>query len=611
MDEPISKNANGAMSTSFDESLVGNQVGQYRLVERLGSGGTGVVYRATQTDGQIVAIKILKSSEFTDTSRAAWIRESRLVGRLSHPNLIKILAASSDHKVDFCVFEWAAKGSLADLLRMQLLDFRQAAEIASSIALGCQALHDHHFLHRDIKPSNVLIDASGVIKLADFGAARAVDETVITNSHTCIGTPGYMSPEQMGLIDAAMACPSDVYSIGAVLYAMLVGRGPFSGVSTIEIIAKAARGHITNPSELRSVPLALEAICLKCLKHSPTERYPTAQALYEDLQRFLSGSSVSAFDCSTAKLTRRRLSIAAIVVACVSILGVSIVYREFQNRVSVLVSPEPSQTEEKSIAMVSKLGGTIGKRDDQIVAVDLTGTQASDDDLAVLNGFPHLEAVMLGGTQVSICGIEKIPDSVRRIDLSGNVIGDADCAVLAKRQNLKSICFLENAIRDTGVKQLCASGQLTELTLQGTLITDACINDLLKCEGLESLVLNGTPSLSASAIANFAKLKKLQYLHLGSTAVNDEVIGLIVKNCQLKEIGLCNCVYITDAALNSLANCPSLETVFLDGSSVTADGVRQLARLPKLKKVFCRGNGFNSAFSREEFRKSVLFVDHW
>lgn len=324
----------------FDE-LEGTRVGSYLLIELVGRGASGRVYQARhETTQQSVAVKVMSRRSVTEEHLKTWRREARLAGKVDSAHVIRILDADCDGGYEYCVFEWMAGGTLLDKLRQKQLDARLAARYALGVARGCQALHSNQILHRDIKPSNILLDEKGEVKLADFGIARSLDETVSLASNEIIGTLGYVSPEQLGVIDADTAETSDVYGIGAVLYASLVGRAPYTGSDQQELLSNATRGEIVPPTLFRRIPRDLETICLKCLERLPSQRYRSAAEVAEDLCLFLEGLPIQATRPGPMKQLRRlarrhptttTITTGMLVVATV-VLGLLLGYAQQQRR---------------------------------------------------------------------------------------------------------------------------------------------------------------------------------------------------------------------------------------------------------------------------------------
>jgi mono/diheme cytochrome c family protein len=192
--------------------------------------------------------------------------------------------------------EYMAGGTLAASMARERPTPRRAAEIAETLARATHAAHERGIVHRDLKPGNVMLAADGTLKIADFGLAKRMDDTPdLTRTGEVLGTPAYMAPEQAAGDRAAVGPATDVYAVGAILYELLAGRPPFAGDNPLEVLRQVADDEPIAPSRLQTaVPRDLEAICLKCLEKSPARRYPSAQALADDLRRFLDGLPVVA-----------------------------------------------------------------------------------------------------------------------------------------------------------------------------------------------------------------------------------------------------------------------------------------------------------------------------
>src|SRR5688500_5519904 len=183
-------------------------------------------------------------------------------------------------------------GTLADRLRAGPVPPRQAAEWVEDIARGVHAAHRRGVVHRDLKPANVLMTADGVPKITDFGIARRLDDPADrTRTGMVIGTPAYMSPEQAEG-RKGVGPPADVWAVGVILYELLTGRRPFDGESSFDLLRRVTSEVAPRPSRVRpGIPSRLEDICLKCLEKDPAHRYPTAEALADDLARYRAGPS--------------------------------------------------------------------------------------------------------------------------------------------------------------------------------------------------------------------------------------------------------------------------------------------------------------------------------
>jgi serine/threonine protein kinase len=306
--------------------------GKYRLVEEVGRGGMGVVYRARdEVLGREVAIKMVLSGY---DARAELMRrfreEARAVASLDHPNIVRIYEAGEEQGQPYIAMEFVRGESLSQMIREEPIPSRRAAEIAMLLAGAIEHAHRRNLIHRDIKPSNVLVGNDGVPKLTDFGLARALERAHgpdATVEGQLLGTPQFMPPEQVRSSGNA-GVASDVYSIGATLYTMLVGRSPFQADSLAETLRQVLDAEPVDPSRLNpSIPKDLNMICLKCLRKEPARRYFSAGDLRDDLERFLGGRPVlarplSAFEMLKRWATRNPVvaTLAALVLLLVTIL---------------------------------------------------------------------------------------------------------------------------------------------------------------------------------------------------------------------------------------------------------------------------------------------------
>jgi serine/threonine-protein kinase len=215
---------------------------------------------------------------------------------LDHPNIVKVLATDFLRQQPFFTMEYVKGETLAARLRQGALEPREAARLMAIVARAVHAAHLAYVLHRDIKPSNILIDEQGQPHVSDFGLAKMLDrdDGLVTMSGP-LGTPSYMPPEQCSRHFGPIGPAADIYGLGATLYHMVTGQLPHVGSSPAEILRRIEQEMPTRPKALRpDLPLALEAIILKCLQKRPQDRYPTAAALADDLERFLNDTEPSA-----------------------------------------------------------------------------------------------------------------------------------------------------------------------------------------------------------------------------------------------------------------------------------------------------------------------------
>jgi eukaryotic-like serine/threonine-protein kinase len=254
---------------------------RYRIEQPIGQGGMASVYLAHDEElDRPVALKILAEHLAGDaTFRDRFEREARLAGRLSHPNVVRVFDVGESEGRPFIVMEYVEGDTLADeLLRGGPLPAVRAVELAMQICNGLEAAHASGLVHRDVKPRNLLLRPDGVLKIADFGIARAAESTRLTEIGTILGTAAYLAPEQAQGLEATAA--ADLYSVGAVLYELLTGRVPYAATSLVELLAKQQAGA---PAPIGDVPASLELAVLRCLEPDPAERPPSAGVLAAEL----------------------------------------------------------------------------------------------------------------------------------------------------------------------------------------------------------------------------------------------------------------------------------------------------------------------------------------
>ncbi|GAB3515357.1 WD40 repeat domain-containing serine/threonine protein kinase [Pseudoxanthomonas daejeonensis] len=271
--------------------------GDYELLEEIGAGGMGVVYRARQKSlDREVAIKLLSAGPWASRDFIArFQREAQSAARLQHPNIVAIHEIGIHDELNYFSMALFTGPSLAQLLaRRGPLPPREAARMVRTIAEALHYAHRLGVLHLDLKPGNVLTDANGEPHVADFGLARRIDSTLATDGNEISGTPSYMAPEQVELRRHRLSVATDIYGLGAIFYELLTGHPPYSAATPRETLDQVLHGRLARPgSHRQDIPADLEEICLKCLAREPSERYADARLLADDLGRFLEDRPVS------------------------------------------------------------------------------------------------------------------------------------------------------------------------------------------------------------------------------------------------------------------------------------------------------------------------------
>ena len=292
-------------------ALPGERLGDYELLEVLGRGGMGVVWRARQRSlNRVVALKMIRAGGFAGPEEVRRFRnEAESAARLNHPHIVPIYEVGEAAGQHYFSMRLVEGGSLATAARGR--PPASSAALLAQVARAMQYAHERGVLHRDLKPGNVLLDPAGEPLVADFGLARRMElESDLTLTGTIVGSPAYMAPEQAAGKPELVTTAADIYSLGAILFELLTGRPPFQGASAIETLRWAAEREPPSPRALNpAVDRDLETICLKSLAKDPRRRYASALALAEDLERWQRGEPILARPVSPrerlAKWTRR------------------------------------------------------------------------------------------------------------------------------------------------------------------------------------------------------------------------------------------------------------------------------------------------------------------
>jgi serine/threonine protein kinase/tetratricopeptide (TPR) repeat protein len=272
--------------------------GDYELLQEIGRGGQGVVYRARQKSlNRTVALKVIGFGNWaTEAHLKRFRREAEAAASLEHPGIVPIYEVGESDGSCYFSMKFVEGGQLDEVSRREPMPPRRAAELIAKVARTVRYAHEHGILHRDIKPGNILLDGKGQPHLTDFGLARLVEtESTVTRTLEVLGTPSYMAPEQAVGNNAALTAATDVYGLGAVLYQLLTGHPPFAGGTTYETIKLLLDTEPRQPRALnRKIDRDLSTICLKCLEKDPQRRYPSALALAQDLEHWLKHEPIRA-----------------------------------------------------------------------------------------------------------------------------------------------------------------------------------------------------------------------------------------------------------------------------------------------------------------------------
>jgi len=316
----------------IDVRDAGWRLGNYQILEEIGRGGMGVIYRARQRHSRrIVAVKrILTYHADSQETLVRFRREAEAVAKLDHPNILPIyeVGENEDGLPSFSM-KFAAGGSLVDAGPALRNDPRRIVSLMAKVARAVQYAHEQGILHRDLKPGNILLDGRGEPLVSDFGLAKWLDTTSnLTQTLTIFGTPGYIAPEQANGAAAKLTPAADIYSLGAILFNLLTGRPPFLGEHALAVVKQASEKPAPKLRSLApTLDRDLETICTKCLEHESNARYRSAGDLAEDLERWLAGRHIIARPVSApARVWRwsRRNPLVAGMAALLLILGTAV-----------------------------------------------------------------------------------------------------------------------------------------------------------------------------------------------------------------------------------------------------------------------------------------------
>jgi WD40 repeat protein len=277
----------------------------YRIEGELGRGAMGVVYLARQVRlNRPCALKVILAGVHADpVATVRFLAEAEAVAKLQHPNIVQIHAMGEADGLPYLELEYVPGGGLDRALEGTPWRARRAVEMVEALARAVAEAHRRGIVHRDLKPSNILLAADGTPKVADFGLAKSLGaESGLTATESILGTPGYMAPEQAEGKTRQVGPLADVYALGVILYELLVGRPPFRGTTVLETLEQVKTAEPVPPSRLvPGLPRDAETIALKCLQKDPARRYPSAEALAEDLRWFLEDRPIRARRVSGAE----------------------------------------------------------------------------------------------------------------------------------------------------------------------------------------------------------------------------------------------------------------------------------------------------------------------
>jgi TolB-like protein/predicted Ser/Thr protein kinase len=401
--------------------------GDYELLEEIGRGGQGVVYRARQKSlNRTVALKVIGLSHWATEAHIKRFRlEAEAAARLNHPCIVPIYEVGERDGACYFSMGLVDGGQLDAVAKREPIPIRHAAELIAKLARTVHYAHERGILHRDIKPGNILLDAKGEPHLTDFGLARLVEtESTVTRTLEVLGTPSYMAPEQAVGNNARVTNATDIYGLGAVLYQLLTGHAPFAGGTTYETVrlvldAEPRQPRLWNPKVNRD----LATICLKCLDKDPQRRYSSAFALAEDLERWLKHEPIRARRTGIftrgRKWVRRNPTSALLVaslIALAAVVGAMIWKSDLVQRpvtTGIAVLPFENRSEEKANAYLADgIQDEILTRLSKIAGLKVIARTSTQHYKSAPENLPEI-ARQLGVAHILEGSVQKSGDAVR------------------------------------------------------------------------------------------------------------------------------------------------------------------------------------------------------
>jgi len=314
--------------------MIGKTIAHYKILEKLGEGGMGVVYKAEDTKlKREVAIKFLPERVADDSSAYQRFKiEAQAAAALNHPNIATIYAIEEEDDKTFIVMEYVKGQSLKEKIDSGALEIDKALDIAIQITQGLAKAHEKGIIHRDIKPSNIIVSDDGIAKILDFGLAKIAEETIVTKEGTTLGTVAYMSPEQTR--GEKVDHRTDIWSLGVVFYEMLTGQRPFHGEYETAVVYLILNVNPKPPRDLREdIPQEIERIILKALEKDRKVRYDSINELNKDLSDYQSRFAKPEIRLTKVKQLLRRIKTPKIAIpAIVIILTLAVILAWFLNQ---------------------------------------------------------------------------------------------------------------------------------------------------------------------------------------------------------------------------------------------------------------------------------------
>lgn len=534
---------------SGDISKIANDqtlVGRYKVLQRLGSGGTSTVYKASDLVlKRFVAVKLLRAGTRTKEQLVRLQREARAICQLQHPNIIDAFDfIVGDDNIPVLAMEFVDGVSLDDLVRQNgPLELEQAIAVCQQICSALDYAHQHNILHRDLKPANVIVQKTEPIeiKIIDFGIAKLSDEdTSLTSAGVIVGTPSFISPEQAN--GETVDVRSDIYSLGCLMYKILTGRNPFRGATMMETLQAQIHEEAPTLEEgngAREYSQELEDIIAKALKKDPGERFQTMSEFSNALNAIRPANNDSQFETSetetppsgfTAESKRSKLLFPMILLAV--LVAVTITSLQIANIFSNADEPVVD-TNSDTFLRIHQIGKRpVGKW----IWYFLRTETVSDYQLKALG--------KLG---------------VDRLTLAKTNIADSQLPLISKLP-LKLLDIRETKITNAGLRTICDT-----------------------MPKLQSILIEDCPNIDSNGYQELRRLTNLRVLSLRHTTVSDKDLKILCPALQkLNVLYVANSPNITNDAIDEILKLKELYALRIDGTKISPVQIKRLSVLPRL-----------------------------
>jgi predicted Ser/Thr protein kinase len=586
------------------------RLGPYRVLQVLGAGGMGVVFKAEDTQLQrVVALKVMKRELAASIApRERFLREARAMAAVKHEHVATVYQVGEDRVVPFLAMELLEGETLESRLRHEgRLPVAEAVRVGREVATGLAAAHARGLIHRDVKPTNLWLEAPrGRVKILDFGLARvSQDDTGLTRAGQIVGTPAYMAPEQAR--GEAVDGRADLFSLGCVLYRALTGHSPFERPEPLAVLEALANSQPPPPCEANpDVPPALSDLVLRLLAKDPAQRPASAQAVAEALE------AVEREPPARVQRVRRRpgwVAAGLAVLAAAAVLGAIIIYiKDKAGRVVGKVTlPDGGSFEARSEEPGGAAAAGDGPADGRPPAL-LADRRAAEWVLSLGGGVSD----GAGQDAKEIRSVKDLPAGafqVVAVNLWGNIhVNDTNLERIKPLTNLAILDLRSTHVSDAGLEHLRALTKLTTLLLAGTRVTDAGLKHLTGLRNLAVLNLHDT-QLGDTGLERLKMLTSLGVLWLGRTRVGDAGLEHLRTLKSLKILELDD-TQVSDAGLKHLEGLRNLTQLNLRGTRVGDAGLEHVKMLTTLEMLWL-GHTRVSDAGLEHLRtlKSLKFLE--